>query len=121
LRRELRSAERLSEAAIFFGLVSLKTPCFRSSASLSRVTRCDQRFGDAFLAADFLRAELAFRTRVLPVFLRAAGLRVAVLRSGAVFRGPAMFNSMLFQPKTATRLIGSFAAMRELACPEGVD
>jgi hypothetical protein len=32
-----------------------------------------------------------------------------------------MFNSMLFQPKTAAELIGSFAAMRELAGPKGVD
>jgi hypothetical protein len=32
-----------------------------------------------------------------------------------------MFYSMLFQPKTATKPIGSFAAMRELACPQGVD
>jgi len=32
-----------------------------------------------------------------------------------------MFNSLLFQPKTATSRIGSFAAMQELACPEGVD
>jgi hypothetical protein len=29
----------LSDAAIFFALVSLKTPRLRSSASLSRVTR----------------------------------------------------------------------------------
>jgi hypothetical protein len=28
---------------------------------------------------------------------------------------------MLFQPKTTTKLIRSFAAMRELTCPEGVD
>ena len=53
MRRELRSAERLSDAAIFFALVCLKTPCFRSSASLSCVTRCDQRFGDAFFGDDF--------------------------------------------------------------------
>jgi hypothetical protein len=55
LRRELRSAERLSDAAIFFGSVSLKTPCFRSSASLSLVTRCDHRLGDACLGDAFLR------------------------------------------------------------------
>jgi hypothetical protein len=119
LRRELRSAERLSEAAIFFGLVSLKTPCCRSSASLSRVTRCDQRFGEVFPAADFPRAKLDFRT--LAVFFRVAGLRVGVLRARAVFRLAAIFNSMLFQPKTTTKLIRSFAAMRELTCPEGVD
>jgi hypothetical protein len=107
LRRELRSAERLSEAAIFFGLVSLNTPCRRSSASLSRVTRCDQRFGDVLLAADFRRAERRLRTLALPIFLRAAGLRVADVRARADFRGPAMFNSLLFQPKTARRLIGS--------------
>jgi hypothetical protein len=108
----------LSEAAIFFGLVSLKTPSRRSSASLSRVTRCDQRFGVFPLAAD---SERAFRTLALPVFFRAAGLRVAVLRARAVFRRSAMFNSMLLQPKTATKLIGSFTAMRELRCPQGVD
>jgi hypothetical protein len=28
---------------------------------------------------------------------------------------------LLFQPKTATELIGSCAAVRELTCPEGVD
>jgi hypothetical protein len=32
-----------------------------------------------------------------------------------------MFNSMVFQPKTATKPIGSSAAMRELTCPKGVD
>jgi len=41
--RVLRSAERLSEAAIRFGSFKVKTPCLRSSASLSRVTRRDQR------------------------------------------------------------------------------
>src|SRR5712671_6333687 len=41
LRRRLRSAERLSDAAIRFGLLSLNTPGSRSSALLSRVTRCD--------------------------------------------------------------------------------
>ena len=82
LRRELCCAERLSEAAIFFGLVSLKTPCFRSSASLSLVTRRDQRFGD----------ELAFRAVVLRAALRAV-LRVADLRALAVFRRSAMTDS----------------------------
>jgi hypothetical protein len=43
----------LSEAAIFFALVSLKTPRFRSSASLSPVTRCDQRFGAPLRAERF--------------------------------------------------------------------
>jgi hypothetical protein len=32
-----------------------------------------------------------------------------------------MFYSMLSQPKTAAKPIGSFAAMRELTCPQGVD
>lgn len=59
LRRELRSAERLSEAAIFFGSVSLKTPCFRSSASLSCVTRCDQRLGGDLVADDLVADDLA--------------------------------------------------------------
>jgi hypothetical protein len=84
LRRELRSAERLSEAAIFFGSVCLNTPRFKSSASLSRVTRCDQRFGDA-LAADFLLAGLALLAVVFFILLRVV-LRVAVLRARAVFR-----------------------------------
>ena len=43
MRRRLRSAERFSEAAIFFGSRPVKTRCWRSSASLSRVTRADQR------------------------------------------------------------------------------
>jgi hypothetical protein len=59
----------LSDAAIFFALVSLKTPRFRSSASLSRVTRCDHRFGDDFFAV------------VVRLFFRAA-----VLRGRVVFR-----------------------------------
>jgi len=94
LRRELRSAERLSEAAIRFGFRGVKTPCFRSSASLSRVTRCDQRFEEAFLGDDFLRDKLAFRAVVLAVFLRAVS-RAAVLRARAVFRRPAIFDSIL--------------------------
>ena len=92
LRRELRSAERLSEAAIFFGSVSLKTPCLRSSASLPCVTRCDQRLGDGFVAdflADFLaevccRAEPVLGGLVRPV-LR-VGLRAAALRERACLR-----------------------------------
>jgi hypothetical protein len=88
----------LSEAAIRFGSRSVKTPCFRSSASLSRVTRCDQRFDEALLEDDFLRAELAFRAVVLPAFLLAV-LRMAVLRARAVFLGAAIFDSILFRPK----------------------
>src|SRR6185437_16342358 len=87
----MRSADRLSDAAIFFGSVSVKTPRFRSSASLSRVTRCDQRFD---------LAEVFFR--VVPVF-RLAGrvLRPAVFRilRAAVLRRSAMNNSFAFQPK----------------------
>jgi hypothetical protein len=63
LRRELCSAERFSEVAIFFGLVSVNTPRLRSSASLSFVTRCDQRFGAARFAR--LRALVFPRTAVL--------------------------------------------------------
>jgi hypothetical protein len=97
----------------------LKTPCFRSSASLSRVTRCDQRFGDVFGAADFVRDELAFRAIVFPVFLRAV-LRVATLGARAVFRRSAIFDSYRFSRKTVTDPIGSFAAMREPARPKSV-
>jgi hypothetical protein len=53
-------------------LVNLNTPRFRSSASLSRVTRCDHRFGEDFFA---VVARLVFRTAVFPgrvVFLRSA-------------------------------------------------
>jgi hypothetical protein len=44
LRRRLRSAERLSDSATARGLRRVKTPCSRSSASLVRITRADQRF-----------------------------------------------------------------------------
>jgi hypothetical protein len=56
LRRLLRSAERLSEAAIFFGLRCANTLLSRSSASLSLVTRADQRrpdFARLFRRCDF--------------------------------------------------------------------
>jgi hypothetical protein len=75
LRRELRSAERFSDAAIRFGSRKVKTPRLRSSASLSFVTRCDHRFGEAFLG--FRRAVVffavfhtVFRVLLLDVFLR---------------------------------------------------
>jgi hypothetical protein len=89
LRRELRSAERFSDAAIIFGSVSLKTPRLRSSASLCSVTRCDQRFEEVLLAEVFLRTEPAFRADFL------AGLFRVVLR--AILRS-AIINS-LFEPK----------------------
>jgi hypothetical protein len=63
LRRLLRSAERLSEAAIFLGSFCRKMPPSRSSASLSRVTRADQR---RVLRDVICRARFAFR--VLDVF-----------------------------------------------------
>jgi hypothetical protein len=84
LRRELLSAERLSDAAIRLGSLSVKTPRFRSSASLSRVTRCDQRFGAVFFGGDFVRAELALRAVVLRALLRLV-LRADVFRERAVF------------------------------------
>jgi len=69
LRRVLLSAERFSDAAIFFGSCRVKTRCLRSSALLCLVTRCDQRsdvalfllpldFADDVCAAAFLRADL---------------------------------------------------------------
>jgi len=67
----------LSDAAIFCALVSLKTPRFRSSASLSRVTRCDHRFDDDFLA---VVGRLLFRA--------------AVLRGRVVFRRSVMVGSI---------------------------
>jgi hypothetical protein len=79
LRRRLRSAERLSEAAMRLGSLPLNTPFWRSSASLSRVTRPDQ-----------------YR-----VFFRGAALRRFDLR-GAVFRLDevrAIFSLLSPQPK----------------------
>jgi hypothetical protein len=72
------------------------------------------------LAADFRRGERGLRARAGPAFLPAV-LRVAGLRARTDFRAPAIFNSLPFQRKTATSRIGSFAAVQELACPEGVD
>jgi len=55
LRRWLRSAERFSDAAIRFGSRLVKTPRSRSSASLSRVTRADQRWPRDPLRTDLRR------------------------------------------------------------------
>ena len=91
--------------AIFFALVCLNTPFLRSSASLSRVTRCDQRFGEAFLAPVLRRAVFAFRVAVFRPVLRVAVLcRVAITGS--------IRNAL----KTMANLIGSYAALRE---PQG--
>jgi hypothetical protein len=68
------------------------------------------------LAADFGRGDRGLRARAGFAFLPAV-LRVADLRARADFRAPAMFNSLLFQRKTAASLIGSFAPLQELACP----
>jgi hypothetical protein len=46
LRRRLRSAERLSDRAMRLGSFQVNTPRERSSASLVRVTRADQRRPD---------------------------------------------------------------------------
>jgi hypothetical protein len=73
----------------------LKTPRFRSSASLSRVTCCDHRFD---FAGIFFRAAPVFR-RVGPV------LRLDVFREVfrvAVLRRSAMNNSFASQPKLQT-------------------
>jgi hypothetical protein len=105
----------LSEAAIFSGFVSLNTPCCRSSASLSWVTRCDQRFGDVLLAADFGRGDRGLPARAGFAFLPAVW-RVAELRTRADFRAPAMFNSLL-QRKTAASLIGSFCPVAGTRMP----
>jgi hypothetical protein len=51
LRRLLRSAERLSDAAICFGSRKVNTPPLRSSASLVSVTRFDQRRTPGFVVA----------------------------------------------------------------------
>jgi hypothetical protein len=71
LRRVLRSAERLSEAAMRFGSRNVKTPRLRSRASLPWVTRWDHRFDDGLVPA-------AFRADFLAVcLLRPAGRRKA--------------------------------------------
>jgi hypothetical protein len=106
LRRELCSAERLSEAAIRFGSRNVKTPRRRSSASLSRLTRCDQRFGV------FLRG---FRVvALLFVALRLVGLREVGL---LVF---AITNPFLLA-RTSRGPTGSYQASRELQRPTGID
>jgi hypothetical protein len=68
LRLRLRSAERFSEAAIRFGSRNLNTPPLRSRASLSFVTRADQRRLE-LCRVDLRRADLG-----------AAGLRRADFR-----------------------------------------
>lgn len=56
LRRRLRSEDRFSDLAIFRGLDLVKTPFSSVSASLSRVTRPDQRLPLACLDRfDFVR------------------------------------------------------------------
>ena len=55
LRRQLRSAERLSDWAILRGLDSVNTPASSVSAWLSRVTRADQRVPARFARRDFVR------------------------------------------------------------------
>src|ERR1700752_5117993 len=80
LGRRLRSAERLSEAVIGFGLRCLNTPPSRSSASLSSVTRCDHFLVPRSFAERRLRGDLALRDDVRSDALRA----IAHLRSRAV-------------------------------------
>jgi hypothetical protein len=92
----LRIAERFSDDAIFLALASLNTPRLRSSASLSRVTRCDQRFG---------------------VALRADGLRDVVRRDVVFLRG-AMVISLSRKRKTPPRHRRSQAVMGTAAFPE---
>jgi hypothetical protein len=55
LRRRLRSAERFSDRAISRGLDLVNTPLSSVSASLSLVTRLDQRGPPRFVRLDFLR------------------------------------------------------------------
>jgi len=59
-RRRLRSADRFSEMAIFRGVDFVKTPFSSVRASLSRVTRADQRFPRLRGDLDFVR-RLAMR------------------------------------------------------------
>ena len=54
-RRRLRSADRFSDMAIFRGLDLVKTPFSSVRASLSRVTRADQRFPRRRGDLDFVR------------------------------------------------------------------
>ena len=55
LRRRLRSAERFSEAAILRGLDFVNTRFSSVSASLSRVTRADQRLPLRLALFDLVR------------------------------------------------------------------
>jgi hypothetical protein len=76
LRRVLRSAERLSDRAIDFAPLSLKTPGSRSSALLCEVTLADQR-GPAGFGPDLGDFAAGLRPGTGPVVRRPARLRCA--------------------------------------------
>jgi hypothetical protein len=101
LRRELCSAERFSEVAIRFGSRKVNTPRFRSSASLSRVTRCDQRFGDALRFAGAFR-----RVVVLPAVFR-GDLRAVLLDAFLRELVAIVSFHLRYEAKTAINSIGS--------------
>ncbi|KAJ8134864.1 hypothetical protein OY671_011923, partial [Metschnikowia pulcherrima] len=79
LRRELCPAERFSDEAIFLGSVCSNTPFLRCSASLSRVTRCDQRRFEPFRAADFRAGAFVAGVFLLPALRPAPDLRGTAL------------------------------------------
>lgn len=103
MRRELCSAERFREAAICFGLGSVNTPRRKSSASLSLVTRCDQRLGELlFVFTEGLR-DSACRA-VAGFFLP---FRAEVLREREAFLVAAMLNSLWLRRKPLAGQSGS--------------
>jgi hypothetical protein len=77
-RRRLRSADRFRETAIFRGVDLVKTPFSSVRASLSGVTRADQRFPRRRGDLDFVRRLAMLR----------AMLRGAMMRANARNRGP---------------------------------
>jgi hypothetical protein len=87
----------LSDAAICFGCFSVKTPRFRSSASLSRVTRCDHGLGEALVAADLPPADPGFRL-VVPFASLPRPPCIAGLPARALFRWMGMLSLLFHAP-----------------------
>jgi hypothetical protein len=91
LARLLRSAERFSEAAIFFGSRSVNTPPFRSSASLVSVTRFDQPRPPRFAAV---------LSRTLDVFALAF-FATALAMTGPLWHAPLAIKTPAAEARSA--------------------
>jgi hypothetical protein len=78
----------------------VNTPRFKSRASLSRVTRCDQRFGDPFRFAG------AFRRVVVLLAVFRGDLRAVLLELVAI-----VSFHIRYEAKTVINSIGSAAVL----------